>query len=108
MATTSKNLYRGVLAVVGVSPLYTVPSATTTVITNVIVCNKTSSARTFSISITNAGLSGGTVLFSDTPIPAKTTTVIDLKQVLSATQELYASADSTVSVDISINGVEIN
>ena len=107
MATTTKNLYRANAPAVAGSPSYTVPSSTTTIITNVIVCNTDTVSRTFTIAIYNTGLANGTNLFNQATIAAKTTTIIDLKQVLTAAQELYVTADAALVVSVSINGLEI-
>ena len=50
MATTSKALFRGAASTSNTT-LYTVPSATTTVVTNIVVTNTASSAATFDLSL---------------------------------------------------------
>lgn len=99
MATTSKALFRGA-ASTGSTTLYTTPSATTTIVTNIVVCNETTSSQTARIA-----LNGVSILF-DTPIAANSVAVFDLKQPLSATQTITGQASST-SVDFHIAGVEV-
>ncbi|MFZ9845403.1 MAG: hypothetical protein ACO3E4_06905 [Candidatus Nanopelagicaceae bacterium] len=99
MATTSKTLFRG--AASGVSTtLYTTPASTVTVVTSIIVTNTTASQQTFTLSL------GGTVLAQDVIIASYDSLVIDIKQVLTATQVIAGLASST-SVNFHIAGVEI-
>ena len=99
MATTSKVLYRGAP---GSSPatLYTVPSATTTVVTNIAVTNTAGSAYTFTLSLNNIDI------HTATTIAANTTVYIDCKQVLTAAQTIKGGA-SNAAVMFHISGVEI-
>ena len=100
MATTSKALARGAAATSSTT-LYTVPSSTTTVVTNIAVCNNTSTAGTFTILLDDVEL------HKDTPIAANTTAYIDLKQVLATTKTIKGLASAT-TIDFHISGVEIN
>jgi hypothetical protein len=105
MATTSKILFRGAATTNTGTLLYTVPSATTTVITNIAVTNTSGSSRTFTLLI---GPSGSEVaLHSATAIDANTTAYIDCKQVLTATQVIDGGASAT-DVTFHIAGVEIS
>jgi hypothetical protein len=99
MATTSKALFRGAAATSSTT-LYTVPSATTAVVTNIVICNPTGSAVTASMTINAIDLLGSV------SIAANSSAFFDLKQVLDATQVIAGSASST-SVDFHISGVEI-
>lgn len=100
MATTSKVLAR-TAALTTVSTLYTVPSATTTVVTNIAVANTSSSSQTFTLGL------GGVSLHTTTAIAANSTVYIDLKQVLSASNTITGFASAT-SVTFHISGVEIS
>lgn len=55
MATTLKILGQAAPAATTESDLITVPSATTTVVSTVVVCNRSSSAGTFRLSVSAAG-----------------------------------------------------
>lgn len=99
MATASKALFRGA-ASTGSTTLYTTPSATTTIVTNIVVCNETASAQTFRI------LLNGVSLIYDASIGANSVAVFDIKQPLAATQTITGLASST-SVDFHIAGVEV-
>jgi hypothetical protein len=99
MATVSKVLAR-TAAATSSTTLYTVPSATTTVVTNIVICNPTSSAVTASMTINAIDILGSVA------IAANSSAFFDLKQVIPATQVIAGSATST-SVDFHISGVEI-
>jgi hypothetical protein len=101
MATISKALFRGAATTTVGTTLYTVPSATTTVVTNIVVTNTSSSAGTFTLGL------AGTNLTTTTAIAANDSTVIDLKQVLSATNTITGGASAT-TINFHISGVEIS
>jgi hypothetical protein len=99
MATTTKVLAR-TAAATSSTTLYTVPAGTTTVVTNIVICNPTGSAVTASMTINAIDLLGSV------SIAANSSVFFDLKQVIPATQIIAGSASST-SVDFHISGVEI-
>jgi hypothetical protein len=100
MPTVTKALAR-TAAATSSTTLYTVPSATTTVVSNIVICNPTSSAVTASMTINAIDLLGSV------SIAANSSAFFDLKQVIPATQVIAGSASST-SVDFHISGVEIS
>jgi hypothetical protein len=100
MATVTKVLAR-TAAATSSTTLYTVPSATTTVVSNIVICNPTTSAVTASMTINAIDILGSV------SIAANSTAFFDLKQVIPATQVIAGSASST-SVDFHISGVEIS
>jgi hypothetical protein len=100
MATATKTLFRGA-ASTSSTTLYTVPSSTTTVITNIGVTNTSSSTQSYTLSFNG-------VIFADTvSITAKDTVVIDLKQIVVETNTITGLASAT-SVNFHISGVEIS
>ena len=99
MATTSKALFRGAASTSNTT-LYTVPSATTTVVTNIVVTNTASSAATFDLSLDDVKTAQGV------SVAANSITVIDLKQVLATTKTIKGLASAT-TVNFHISGVEI-
>lgn len=99
MPNTFKVLFRGA-ASTGSTTLYTTPAATTTLINNILVTNTASTAATYSISL--AGSSAATTV----SVPANDTSVLDIKQVLNATQTITGLASAT-SVIFHISGIEI-
>jgi hypothetical protein len=99
MATTSKALARGAFATSSAT-LYTVPSATTAIVTNIVIANTAGSAGTFTLSL--AGISMATTV----SVAANSITTIDLKQVLAASQVIAGQASAT-TITYHISGVEI-
>lgn len=100
MAVVSKVLAR-VAASTSSATLYTTPSGSTAVVTNIVICNPTTTAVTASVLLNDIDLLGSVA------IAANTTFSFDLKQVLPATQTIKALA-STTAVDFHISGVEIS
>ncbi len=100
MATTTKVLAR-TAAATSSTTLYTVPAATTTVVSNIAVTNTAGSAGTFTLLLNDVSL------HTTTAIAANTTVYIDLKQVLTTTQTIKGSATAT-TVNFHISGVEIS
>ncbi len=104
MATTAKTLFRGAATTTVTTTLYTVPTATTAIVSSVAITNTSSSNQTFTLAL---GTSGSTVaLHTTTSILANSTVYIDLKQVLTAAQMITGGASAT-SVNFHIGGVEI-
>ncbi len=99
MPVVSKVLAR-TAATTTSSTLYTTPSGSTAVVTNIVICNPTTAAVTASVLLNDIDLLGSVA------ISANSTFSFDLKQVLPATQTIKGLA-SSVSVDFHISGVEI-
>jgi hypothetical protein len=99
MATTSKVLFRGA-ASTSSTTLYTTPSATTTIVTNILVTNTVSADATFNILLDD--VSAATLV----TVGGYDTTVIDLKQALGASKTIKGLASAT-TVNFHISGVEI-
>ncbi len=100
MATTTKALVRTAATTNTATTLYTVPSATTTVISSIVLANTAASTSTATISF------DGVVAVPTVSIAANTVIEISLKQVLNATKTITGGA-STTAVTIHISGVEI-
>ena len=101
MATVTKPLFRGAATTTTSTLLYTVPSATTTVVSNIAVTNTAGSSGTFTLLLNDVSL------HTTTSIAANTTVYIDLKQVLTTTQTIKGSASAT-TVNFHISGVEVS
>lgn len=99
MATTSKVLYRGAAATSNTT-LYTVPSGNTTVVTSILVANTAASTANFDLSFNDIQIA------NDVALLPNDTVVIDLKQVLTASQTIKGLASAT-TVNFHISGVEI-
>ena len=100
MAVTSKALFRGAATTTLTTTLYTVPSATTAIVTNIVVTNTGSFAYTFDLAL------NGTKLAASTAIAANSIATFDIKQVLDATQTIQGGASNT-AVTFHISGVEV-
>ena len=100
MAVTSKALAR-TAAATSSTTLYTVPSSTTTIVTNIAVANTAASAGTFTLLLDDVDL------HTTAAIAANSTVYIDLKQVLATTKTIKGFASAT-TIDFHISGVEIS
>jgi hypothetical protein len=92
-------LFRGA-ASTSSTTLYTTPSATTTIVTNILVTNTVSADATFNILLDD--VSAATLV----TVGGYDTTVIDLKQALGASKTIKGLASAT-TVNFHISGVEI-
>ena len=99
MATTSKILFRGA-ASTSSTTLYTPPSATTTVVTDIVVTNTAASSGTYELLLNDV------VLAKTVTVGANDSTIIQLKQPLTATQTIKGLASAT-TINFHISGVEI-
>lgn len=99
MATTSKILFRGA-ASTSSTTLYTTPSATTTVVTDIVIANTASANATYELLLNDI------VLAKTVTVGANDSTIIQLKQPLTATQTIKGLASAT-TVNFHISGVEI-
>jgi hypothetical protein len=100
MPTTTKALARGAFATSSAT-LYTVPSATTAVVSNIVITNTANAVATFTLAL------NGTSLATTVQIAPLDVTVIDIKQVINATQTITGLA-SAITVNFHISGVEIS
>lgn len=99
MANTFKVLFRGAASTSNTT-LYTVPAATTTLVSSIVVTNTANSNATYDISL------GGTVLANDVSIPANDSAILEIKQVIDAAQTIQGLASAT-TVNFHISGLEI-
>lgn len=101
MANNIRPLVRAELNTTDTAVLYTVPVATTTVVTNILVSNKTGAAATFTLYLNEIEA------YKDVTVNANSTLNIDLKQALLATQTIQAGASANTAINIHISGIEI-
>lgn len=99
MATTSKILFRGA-ASTSSTTLYTTPSATTTVVTDIVITNTAGANGTYELLLNDV------VLAKTVTVGANDSTIIQLKQPLTATQTIKGLASAT-TINFHISGVEI-
>ena len=101
MATLTKALFRGAATTTTTTTLYTVPSSTTTVVTEIMVVNTAAAAGSFTMSLNDVSIA------TTVTVGAYDSTVIPLKQVLSAAQTIKGGASAT-TINFHISGVEIS
>lgn len=100
MATTTSKTLARTAAATSNTTLYTVPSATTAVVTNIVVSNTAASAGSFTLKL------DGVDVISGAAIAANSSAFFDLKQVLAAADLIEGSASAT-TINFHISGVEI-
>ncbi len=100
MATLSKALAR-TAAATSSTTLYTVPSLTTTVVTDIVVTNTSATSGTFTISL------NGVVFANTVTVGGNDSTIIQVKQPLTAAQTITGLASAT-TINFHIGGVEIS
>jgi hypothetical protein len=99
MATVTKALAR-TAAATSSTTLYTVPSATTAVVTNIVVTNTAGTSGTFTLLLDDVSIA------TTVTVGAYDSTIIDMKQVLAATKTIKGLASAT-TINFHISGVEI-
>lgn len=100
MPTTTKALFRGA-ASTSSTTLYTVPSATTAVVSNIVVTNTASTSGNFTLLLDDVSIA------TTVTIGNNDSTVIELKQVLATAKTIKGSASAT-TINFHISGVEIS
>jgi hypothetical protein len=100
MATISKALFRGAAATSSTT-LYTVPSSTTAVVTDIVVTNTAETAGTFNLLLDDVSIA------TLVTVGAYDSTIISLKQVL-ATAKTIKGLASAITINFHISGVEIS
>jgi hypothetical protein len=100
MATVTKQFFRGPASLTETT-LYSVPSSTSAVVTNIIITNTAADPATVTIEL------NGVPIILNGEVQGNDAIVWDIKQVLSELDILSASA-SAVTVNFHISGVEIS
>jgi hypothetical protein len=108
MANVYKVLAQSNPAATTATTLYTVPSATSTVVSTITVCNQAASAATYRIAVRPAGAALATqhYLAYDVAIAANDTTALTLGITLATTDVITIYA-STATMSFSVFGSEI-
>ena len=96
MATAYKTLGQQNPSATTATTLYTVPSATSTVVSTITVCNQASTAGTFRVAVRPAGasLAAQHYVAYDTPIAANDTIALTLGITLATTDVVTVYASS--------------
>lgn len=108
MATTYKVLGQSNPAATTATTLYTVPSATSTVVSTIVVCNQAAVAATFRISIRPAGAAQTAAMYVayDVTVGASDSTALTLGLTLATTDVITVYA-STATISFNAYGSEI-
>lgn len=110
MATAYKVLGQSALTAETATDVYTVPSATSAVISTIIVCNRDSSATTFRIAVRPDGdtLANEHFLAYDVPLAANDSTTLTLGITVDAADIVTAYAGASSAVSVNVFGSEIS
>ena len=100
MADTLKTLYGGTLGTASAT-LYTVPASTTAIIKEIVLCNKTASAATATITF------DGINIVAAKSIAANDTLVIELHSIFAATKILAGLSGTASAIDCFVSGIEV-
>jgi hypothetical protein len=108
MATKNKVLGQSAPSATTATTLYTVPAATETVVSTLIVANRAATAGTFRISVRPAGAAQANqhYIAYDVPISANDSTTLTLGLTLDATDVVTVFA-SSANMSFNLFGVEI-
>lgn len=108
MTDTVKVLAQSNPAATTLTDIYTVPGATSTILSSIVVCNQSGSSKTFRISVAVAGAGDDPkhYLYYDTSINANDTLTATLGITLAASTVVRVYA-STTDLSFSLFGVEM-
>lgn len=108
MATTYKVLGQSAPSATTATTLYTVPSATSTVVSTINVCNRGSSSDTFRVAVRPAGasLASSHYLAYDTVVPANDSISLTIGVSLATTDVITVYA-GTANLTFAVFGAEI-
>lgn len=108
MADATKVLGQAALAATTLTDIYTVPGATSAVVSTVYICNRGSAATSFRLSVAIAGAADANAqyLYYDVPIPGNDTFALTVGLTLATTDKLRAYAGNG-NLSVSAFGVEV-
>lgn len=109
MADTLKVLGQASLAATTLTDLYTVPAATGTTISSVVLCNRSATPTTFRLSVAQAGAADAVAqyLYYDVPLAGNDTYVATIGITLAATDKIRAYVGAA-TVSVTVFGVEVS
>ena len=110
MATIYKVLGQSSLTAETNTDVYTVPSATSAVISTIVICNRASSANTFRIAVRPDGatLANEHFLAYDVSLSANDSTTLTLGITLDAGDVITARSGASALISVNIFGSEIS
>lgn len=108
MALVQKRLFGPVAAVTSPTDTsagrYLVPSGTTAIIKQVIICNTDSSSRTARVAVGTTATAANRII-SDISLAANETVTFNCNLVMAAGEKLYLVGSST-AITFTVNGIE--
>ena len=109
MPTTYKVLGQTAPSATTATTLYTVPSATATVVSTITICNQNATAATYRVSVRPAGAAQTTAMYLayDVSLPANATDTLTLGLTLATTDVVTVYASAT-AVAFNAYGSEIS
>lgn len=109
MANAYKVLGQADLTTTNLTTVYTVPSSTESVISTVILANRTASATTFRIAIRpdGASISNSHYIAYDVPLAANDSTTLTLGITVNAADLIDVQAGDANAISVNIFGTEI-
>jgi len=109
MANTFKNAFGSNISDTSYTDVYTVPASTTTVVLGLNICNKTASAVTATVRITDTSASVDYQVIDTVSIPSRTSLEImsGQKYILEATDILRVQAGTASALDVTLGVMEI-
>lgn len=109
MPTVYKVLAQSNPAATTNTTLYTVPAATSTVVSTITICNQTSSQQSYRIAVRPAGaaIAAQHYVAYDVPIQANDTTALTLGMTL-ATTDVITIYSSSASMSFGLFGSEVS
>ena len=110
MATTYKVLGQVAPAANTANTVYTVPAATSTVVSTIMVCNPDSSTRSFNIAVVPSGqtLAQKNYIAYATPIALTDSISLTMGITLAANDSISVYANNTANMSFSVFGSEIS
>jgi len=106
MATTPTLMFRGALTTTTTTQLYAGVSSGTAIVTNIALTNSTATAATATINLYNG--SASISILQAVTVPANTTALFDVKQVLTgSTNAITGGASLATTIQAHISGVVI-
>lgn len=89
--------------------IYTVPSATTTILKQILFCNTHNATVTVHVAVTGSSATSTTAanrIFNSFSVAANETTMVGMSFVMTAGEKLWASASVDDVVNIAVAGIE--
>ena len=110
MATTYKVLGQVSPAANTANTVYTVPAATSTVVSTIMICNLDNTARTYNLAVVPSGqsLAQKNYIAFAAPIPATDSIGLTIGITLAANDSISVYSNSTINLAFSVFGSEIS